>query len=125
LLFLAFIVAATGSGTPSAPQRALCEAASHVTSAAPACMPAWRPGLRAPRQVASILLSLDTECSAEADAVLEEAFATSEGFVEPVEEDDAEVQWPYSNPFLPHRRARLSMRQCVRRPAPLGGAWPG
>jgi hypothetical protein len=54
--------------------------------------PARRPGLRARRQVASILLSLDTECSAEADAVLEEAFATSEGFVETVEEDDAEVR---------------------------------
>ena len=43
-------------------------------------------------QVASILHSLDAEGSAESEAVLEEAFATTEGLVEPVEEDEAEAR---------------------------------
>lgn len=43
-------------------------------------------------QVASILHSLDAEGSAESEAVLEEAFATNEGVVEPVEEDEAEAR---------------------------------
>ena len=47
-------------------------------------------------QVASILHSLDAEGSAESEAVLEEAFATTEGLVEPVEEDEAEAR------LLPH-----------------------
>ena len=44
------------------------------------------------KQVASILHSLDAEGSAESEAVLEEAFATTEGLVEPVEEDEAEAR---------------------------------
>ena len=43
-------------------------------------------------QVASILHSLDAEGTAESEAVLEEAFATIEGVVEPVEEDEAEAR---------------------------------
>lgn len=43
-------------------------------------------------QVASILHSLDAEGSAESEAVLEEAFATTEGVVEPVEEGEAEAR---------------------------------
>ncbi|KAK9835055.1 hypothetical protein WJX81_007524 [Elliptochloris bilobata] len=47
----------------------------------------------AAEEVASILLSLDAEGSAESVAVLEEAFATSEGVVEPVKEDEAEIDF--------------------------------
>lgn len=38
--------------------------------------------------------SLDSDGSAESDAVLEEAFATAEGIVEPVEGDEAEARLP-------------------------------
>ena len=45
--------------------------------------------------------SLDSDGSAESDAVLEEAFATAEGIVEPVEGDEAEARLTFGPCILP------------------------
>ena len=55
--------------------------------------------------------SLDSDGSAESDAVLEEAFATAEGIVEPVEGDEAEARLPSPLHSGPARYSHQNLAQ--------------